>query len=157
QRDAERIPRRRHRLPSEWYALDEHDCAYFFTLCARHRGEAFRDPGLAQDVIDSLLWCHRRHEWSLFAYCLMPDHLHFVAALRRVAEDMKDAGARGLVVPGILEQVAGLKSYTNRCWWRRGNSGLLWQRGSFDRIVRRCEALEGTVAYILDNPVRKGL
>ena len=38
-----------------------------------------------------------------------------------------------------------------------GRSGRVWQEESFDRVLRVSEKLDEKIAYILDNPVRKGL
>ncbi len=35
--------------------------------------------------------------------------------------------------------------------------GAVWREESFDRIVRSSESLDAKIAYILENPVRKGL
>jgi len=35
--------------------------------------------------------------------------------------------------------------------------GKVWQTESFDRVLRRSEKLDEKIAYILENPVRKGL
>ncbi|MFZ1142671.1 MAG: hypothetical protein ABR881_15705 [Candidatus Sulfotelmatobacter sp.] len=36
-------------------------------------------------------------------------------------------------------------------------SGRVWQTESFDRVLRSSESLDAKVAYVLENPVRKGL
>jgi hypothetical protein len=33
----------------------------------------------------------------------------------------------------------------------------VWQEESFDRVLRVSEKLDESIAYVLDNPVRKGL
>jgi REP element-mobilizing transposase RayT len=38
-----------------------------------------------------------------------------------------------------------------------GRPGRVWQEESFDRVLRVSEKLDEKIAYILDNPVRKGL
>lgn len=38
-----------------------------------------------------------------------------------------------------------------------GRTGHVWQEESFDRVLRVSEKLDEKVAYVLDNPVRKGL
>jgi hypothetical protein len=40
---------------------------------------------------------------------------------------------------------------------QRRESGKVWQEQSFDRMLRMSEKLDERIAYILDNPVRKGL
>ena len=38
-----------------------------------------------------------------------------------------------------------------------GRTGQVWQEESFDRVLRVSEKLDEKMAYILDNPMRKGL
>ena len=38
-----------------------------------------------------------------------------------------------------------------------GRTGRVWQTESFDRVLRSSESLDAKIAYIVNNPVRKGL
>jgi hypothetical protein len=40
---------------------------------------------------------------------------------------------------------------------RLKTSGRIWQEESFDQVLRSSEKLDEKIAYVLDNPVRKGL
>ena len=154
--DAAQRERKKHRLPMESYAAS--DCEFFFTICARHHGEPFTNPELAKAIIDSLLWRRRFHNWMLFAYCLMPDHLHFLVQLPPTQIRYINAGARGIVPEGILDHVGNFKKYTTtQIWWKAGGTGQLWQKSSYDRVIRYNKSIEPVVNYILNNPVRKGL
>lgn len=155
-RDAAQRERKKHRLPVECYAAS--DCEFFFTICARHQGEPFANPELAKAIIDSLLRRKRFHNWTLFAYCLMPDHLHFLVQLPPNQIRYINAGARGIVPEGVLDQVGNFKKYTTtQIWWKFGGIGQLWQKSSYDRVIRYNKSIEPVVNYILNNPVRKGL
>ena len=151
----ERPQRKNHRLAPVVYAATEY--AYYFTVCARHQGVPFRNPGLADAVINSLLWTKNRYQWLLFCYCLMPDHLHFVCRLTE--QDVKEinAGARGAQSEGVLEHLARFKSYTTSQSWKLGMLGKLWQKSSYDRVLDMDRPLVEVVEYVLNNPVRKRL
>lgn len=156
QRDAQRTPRRPHRLPQWSYAAS--DCEYFFTLCAKHQGRPFTDDRLARGIIDALLWRRTRHQWQLFCYCLMPDHLHFVIRLPPSVARNINGGARGSLVEGVLEQIRDFKKYTTaQVWHGLGGEGALWQKSSYDRVIRYNDSVDAAVTYVLENPVRKGL
>jgi putative transposase len=154
--DAEQRQRKKHRLPMECYTAS--DCEFFFTICARHQGEPFANPQLAQAIVESLLWRKRFHNWMLFAHCLMPDHLHFIVQLQPHQIRYFNAGARGIVPEGILDHIGNLKKFTTtQIWWKQGGVGKLWQRSSHDRVIRYNQSVEPAVHYVLNNPVRKGL
>jgi putative DNA methylase len=100
-------------------------------------------PRVARVVEDALLHFQGRR-FGLHAWCVMPDHVHV------------------LVTPfheyGLEQILHSWKSFTanevNRMLHR---SGGLWQRESFDHLVRNREALEKFLAYIEANPVTAGL
>ena len=80
----------------------------------------------------------------LGAYCLMPDHLHFVAGPDR----------DGCSVLTFVERFKGKTTNAN---WSLGWSGVLWQRRFHDHVLRGAEPLDDIQNYTLDNPVRAGL
>jgi REP element-mobilizing transposase RayT len=165
--DASRHVRRKHRLPAECYSLS--DCEYFFTLCARHQGTPFRDVELSEAVVNSLLWRKQRHQWKLYTLCLMPDHLHFLLSPESHELRYVNSGTRGILPEGILNQVAGFKSFTTtQVWWKQGGKGPLWQRSnslqpvhSARRFVhsgqpgseRPCEAMAGLPVFTHRRPL----
>ncbi len=120
------------------------DCVYFVTLCARYLSSPFADLQLASAIVDALLYRSRTGTWKLYAYVLMPDHLH--AAISPV-----DNGR------AISELLRDFKSYTTRIGWKHGLPGALWERGFYDHVVRRERSLIAICEYIIANPVRKGL
>ena len=151
----EKPDRKLHRLPTDVYAF--HANTYFFTICARHLTRPFENRELASAVVEALLWRKRQHQWVLHCYCLMPDHLHFIARLQTESPRVVNAGARGLVTEGILDHIRQFKRYTTRIWWRQGGEGRLWQRSSYDHVFRYSESVADAAWYVLMNPVRKGL
>lgn len=155
-REAAAIRTRRHRLPHEAYTWS--DCEFFFTICARHLGTPFLDDALARAVIDALLWYRDKYQLQLFCYCLMPDHLHFILKLSDDLTGMRNGGVRGTKPLAITDIIGDFKSYTTtNLWWATDHRGKLWQRSSFDHVIRYNDSIEEAVGYTLINPVRKGL
>jgi len=147
-RDANRRRRREHHLHIEEYRRT--DCAFFLTCCARHHGEPFTDCELAGAVIEALRYRQRACVWQVYAYCVMPDHLH--AVLQLLASD------DGQLAPtDLLTMMGEFRSFTTRAGWRRGLRGPLWQHDQYDRLLRGDEEFAIRCQYVLDNPVRKGL
>jgi len=154
--DAAKPDRKKHRLPMNCYAAS--DCEFFFTVCARHQGMPFTNPDLAGAIVECLLWRKKHHGWMMFCYCLMPDHLHFILKLSPHEAVPVNAGTRGQVLTGVLDQIAGFKSFTTtQIWWKQGRAGRLWQKSSYDRVIRHNDSIRHAASYVLDNPVRKDL
>ncbi len=134
-------PRNR-RLPVEAYRRLLRPC--FVTVRAAHGTKPFRDQTLNTAVIDALLAERRRADCNLYVYCLMPDHLHLIAA------PAADGGC-------TLRYLREFKSRSTRIAWGFRCRGRLWQPGFFDVVLRTEESLRQTFWYVLANPVRAGL
>ena len=152
---SEQPTRKLHRLPAAVYAATEYE--FTFTVCARHQGAPFENRRLADQVVESLLWTRSNYRWLLYCYCLMPDHLHFVCRLTDDDLKLMNAGARGIVPEGVLDHLGRFKSFTTRASWKLGFRRALWQKSSYDRVLDLEKPFEEVVAYVLNNPVRKGL
>jgi putative transposase len=79
--------------------------------------------------------------WEVGPYVLMPDHLHFFAWPGRVEFDLD-------------RWIQYWKSFATK---KLGGAGYGWQRCSFHHTIRYYESAEEKAAYILQNPVRRGL
>ena len=146
--DAERPQRREHHLPREEYRRT--DVPFFLTLCARHHQDPFRRQSLAVAIIEAIEHRRKQNVWRVYAYCLMPDHLHLVVQLIE-----PEGGQRPR--QDILAVLAQFKSFTTRAAWETGLGGHLWQHDQWDRLLRDERGFRYRCQYVLDNPVRKGL
>jgi putative transposase len=115
--------------------------AYFITICTADRRKVLTNPAVCNRLLDLL-----REESvirSFSAYCMMPDHLHFLA--------------QGL--DGTSDLLALVKSF--RIKSSRGHSRLtgnvLWQKKFYDHVLRSTISLDSVAWYIWLNPVRAGL
>ncbi len=118
--------------------------AYFLTLCVKDSLPVFGNHELAARVVSILQEDRSRRGIRVFAYCLMPDHLHLVVSL----------DGRGKSIPAWL---GDFKKLTTKAGWDCGLEGGLWQRSFYNHVVRRDENLESICRYVLENPVRAGM
>ncbi|QDV72583.1 Transposase IS200 like protein [Planctomycetes bacterium K2D] len=102
------------------------------------------DSANAKILLGSLNHLRATDRIKLFAFCLMPDHLHVAFCL----------------LPGeeLSEVVRSFSKFTalqiNR---HRSKSGSVWQEGFHDRHCRDRDELVSLCEYIEHNPVRAGL
>ncbi len=118
-----------------------------------------KDPRLASLVADSIKYFDGIR-YKLFAYCVMPNHVHQVFYLNddhvSKMKNLKDHNTdKFYPVTKILESI---KKYTSR----RANiilnrKGSFWERESYDHVVRGNQSLVRIVKYVLNNPVKAGL
>ncbi len=95
-------------------------------------------PDIRQVVTDALRFYDEK-QYKLWAYVVMPNHVHLLAS--PIGGD------------SVMKPVWGAKRYTATMINRmQGRQGHLWQKESFDRIVRSGEHFERIIRYIKNNP-----
>src|SRR5271167_3393871 len=127
--------------------LQRDDKPHFVTFCTHRRWIL---PDCARLIaLDSCL--HDDGATILVhAAVVMPDHLHiiFVPLVNLEASEVYSLGE-------IMDAIKGASA--QRINKKLGRTGKVWQTESFDRVLRSSENLDQKIAYILENPVRKGL
>ena len=128
------------RLPQQNYIGRR---VYFVTLCTYQRKSYFADLSFGHLVLGHLNSFARRHSFFLHAFCLMPNHLHFLAE-----------GTSPQC--NLLPFITAFKQRTSLAHKHR-HHGNLWQAKFYDHILRDPEELAPVACYIWANPVRQEL
>ncbi len=136
------VPPRNKRLDAEIYARA--GSVFFITIRAAKTSSPFVQDALNKLVVDTLREESLSCGCTVLTYCLMPDHLHFLAGPR---EDGRS----------LLLFINRFKGKTTNTAWRVGRSGRLWQPRFYDHALRSDENLRKVAEYIMLNPVRRGL
>jgi len=116
---------------------------YFVTLCCFRRQSIFLDQKLSEHLIELLRSESAANSFRIPAYCLMQDHLHFLAEGKAPTCD-------------FLHFLKSFKIKSSRQYsaeFRR----VMWQRGFYEHILSSTESVESVAWYIWLNPVKKGL
>jgi putative transposase len=116
---------------------------YFVTICCHKRIPHFADTSFGHVALGQLMALSTRHCFLLHAFCLMPDHLHFLS----------EGNSRQ---SNLLGFVTAFKQRTAFAHKHRGQ-GPLWQTKFYDHILRARDKLELVACYIWANPVRARL
>jgi REP-associated tyrosine transposase len=118
---------------------------YFLTICVQHRLLVFADAAIVSALVEPIRQAAASSQFAVPAYCFMPDHLHLLVEGLTVDADLRDF-------------VRILKQRTSFQWKQiAGAHQELWQRGYYDRVLRKDEDTRAIAGYILGNPVRAGL
>jgi REP-associated tyrosine transposase len=104
---------------------------------------AFENLEVVEAVRRLLVQSAEQQQFTILAYCFMPDHVHVLLQAQGECADL-----RGMI--RRWKQASGF-------WYSKQYGRTLWQDGYFDRILRREEATEVVATYITSNPVRAGL
>ncbi|HEY2046757.1 MAG TPA: vitamin B12 dependent-methionine synthase activation domain-containing protein [Candidatus Udaeobacter sp.] len=103
-------------------------------------------------VLDCILyWNERRYE--LYAACVMPDHVHIL-----IEPQVRSQSSKATEFYSLTEILHTLKSFTaHKINELEEKSGPVWERESFDRVIRSESDLQEKFNYITRNPWDAGV
>jgi REP element-mobilizing transposase RayT len=116
---------------------------YFLTFCCHSKRRAFDNPRSAALVLSQIQRATMDTEFSVIAYRFMPDHLHLLV-------EAQAESSNGLKFIDRAKQLSGF-------YYRQTCGRGLWQRYSFEHVLRDDEDTRRGARYILENPIRGGL
>ena len=120
---------------------------HFITFVTKNRWilpERARSIVLASCQHDDGLKC------DLHVAVVMPDHVHLI--LTPLIDERRKA------VVSLIEIMRAIKGASAHLINRRLEARqTIWQEESFDHILRSSEGLDQKIAYVLENPIRRGL
>lgn len=112
-------------------------------MAVQGRRPVFADPAVAAAATAVLTDHARVSTVTLYAWCVMPDHVHCILSPTDACD--------------VITFVGQFKNLAQRAAWRCGVAGRFWQVSFWDHFLRQDEQLETLVRYVLENPVRAGL
>jgi len=122
--------------------ISETGRCYLVTTVTHERQPFFADWHCGRRLVHTLAWESFRAE--TLAFVVMPDHLHWLMALKE-----------GAYLDTVMRSIKNVSSrQVNASLKRRGK---LWQSGFHDHALRKDEDLVATARYIVANPLRAGL
>ena len=132
------IPVKKIRLPLGVYSQGR---TVFATISTHERQKWFLEfPTLAFEAMETLTQTARQRSSCLYAWCIMPDHVHLL-----VGDDDIISFVR-LFKGRLVPKARALSKHRK-----------LWQRSFYDHIIRSSESVMDIAGYIFENPVRSGL
>jgi putative transposase len=114
------------------------------------------NPHIA-DIVRGNLYSHAGERYSLWAYVLMPNHVHVLLTPHLSSEMQIDKGSRLKrgALSSILHNLRGNTAYkANKVL---GRTGSFWQDEAYDHLVRDNNELQRIIGYIENNPINAGL
>ena len=111
-------------------------------LVTRERQPLFADAELAELCLEALEASRRKHDATIHAFCVMPDHVH-------VLVEMPDSTSLQKFVR-LFKQLSGYRL-------KQATGDFAWQTSYYDHILRREESILDVANYIWENPVEQGL
>ncbi|MDR6606181.1 REP-associated tyrosine transposase [Pseudomonas synxantha] len=116
---------------------------YLLTAVTHERQPIFKDLRMGRLVVQEFRKAQETGNATSIAWVVMPDHFHWLVELHN----------------GDLPKL--MQATKSRCArhinQERSLCAPVWQKGYFDRALRREEDLKAAARYIIANPLRAGL
>jgi putative transposase len=150
-----------HRKKLKHYNISYH--AHELTFTCYHRYAYLTDSVLCDIFIEELINAKEKFNFKLWAYVLMPNHVHFLLYPKNesyeisvILQNIKGASStryRQWIMEHAPEKVSNfLVRTTGKRIFR------IWQAGGgFDRNLWNAKAIHYSIHYIEGNPIRAGL
>lgn len=148
---------------SDKYKIRDNDKAYFVTLTIFDWVDIFTRKEQKLFIIDSLKYCQKNKGLVLFAYCLMPNHLHMICKadegynLSDILRDFKKHTSKK-IIQIIKEEVESrrvwiLNLFSDACkHLKREQTYKVWQEGNQAKEIFSNKFLYEKFNYIHQNP-----
>ena len=137
--------------------------AHYLTFSCYRKRQLLTEDRLCLWLTESLDNARTTHHFNLYAYVIMPEHVHLLIHPQDETYDISQ----------ILRRIKGPFSYRVSSWYQEtltnrlrflsaksasGKIQRFWQPGGgYDRNIHNYEALRKAIEYIEFNPVRRGL
>lgn len=115
--------------------------AHFVTFSCYHRRPYMSDVAARNLFLSALEQTRREYSFRVYAYVVMPEHVHLV-----LSEPERATLAQALQALKV--------SVSKRLRWK---SGAFWQKRYYDHNIRDHEKFSEKLRYVHRNPVRRGL
>lgn len=138
------------------YNVPGHAHSLTFSCC--HRRALLQDDSVKLLLVKSIAAARERHRFDLWAYVIMPDHVHLLIFPRQEVYSISTilAGIKRPVAyqaNRLLGRVSKARSASDS-----PSDDRFWQGGGgYDRNLWKAAAIHAEIAYLHGNPVRKGL
>lgn len=150
---------------SDKYKIRDKDRAYFVTLTVVGWIDLFTRVNHKRLIIDSLAYCQKHKGLTIFAYCVMPSHIHAIfradgeSTLSDILRDFKTYTSKRLVTQIIEEPESRrewmLTYFKESCkHLKRNQKYKVWQDGNHAEEIFSTRFLYQKLNYIHNNPVK---
>lgn len=143
------------------YRIYEKDVPHFLTCTVVNWLPLFSKPALVDILYASWQYLQTQDRLTIHAYVIMENHLHMVAASKDLAKeigDFKSFTARRIIdylknnkEQYLLEQLA-----QNKAIYKQDREYQVWQEGSHPQLIQDEAMMAQKIAYIHNNPVKRG-
>ena len=148
-------------MPRSRYRILNKAAPHFLTATINHWLPIFTRTETVNIVLESWRYLQQQTGMEIYAYVILENHLHLVAASDDLSHDIqrfKSYTAKQIIKylqqhheKGVLDMLALFKrTYKIECNYQ------VWEEGNHPQLVESEEVMQQKVNYIHQNPVKRG-
>ncbi len=150
------------------YKISDKNATYFVTMTIVEWIDIFARNDQKQMIVDSLQYCQKEKGLTIYAWCLMPNHLHIICSVSSEVgmsgflRDFKKFTSKKVVK--LLKEEPGdsrnmmLRQFENACkHLAREQEYKVWQDSNHAMIIFTSNFFYQKLNYIHNNPVAGNL
>ncbi|MGY3211051.1 REP-associated tyrosine transposase [Mucilaginibacter sp. HD30] len=151
------------------YRITANDELYFLTITVVDWIDVFTRKELCNDLVESLKYCQQNKGLIIYAWCLMPSHLHLIVSVNQgeftlsdVMRDFKKFTSKR-IIQSIIEIAESRREWLLRHFAYAGKYNpkiknyKFWQDGLHPIELTTSKFIEQKINYIHENPVTAGM
>ena len=143
------------------YTIVDSEGVYFLTSSIVEWIPALIGRDILDMMVESLSYCRKKKGLRLYAYVLMENHIHMIAAapeLGKVIQSFKRYTAQEIL---RLTEASGREWLLNQFAYykarhKQTSEHQIWQEGFHPQLIGTDAMLHQKIHYIHENPVRRG-
>lgn len=153
---------------SDKYKIREKEAAYFITMTVVGWIDVFTKIKYKLTLIESLKYCQKEKGLSIYAYCIMPSHIHLIVraegkyTLSEIIRDFKKFTAKS-IIRQIEEESESRREWMLNYFEEKGKNlkrikqYKFWQDGSQAKEIFSNDFFQQKLEYIHKNPVEESI
>ncbi|MFH0867581.1 MAG: transposase [Bacteroidota bacterium] len=153
---------------SEKYKTADKDKAYFVTFTVIEWLKVLHDDSTKMIIVDSIKYYQQHRGLILYAYCIMPNHVHLIAqsngkeVLSAVLRDLKKYSSKAIIKKTETEHTCENEKVLNifqkaGAKLKRISKYKVWKDGNHPVILYSNKFIWQKLEYIHNNPVEYGI
>jgi REP element-mobilizing transposase RayT len=144
----------------KWKNYTLENACYFITITVRKFVPLFQDGEVVRILFNSLEFLRHEHGLKVYAYVVMPNHIHLVAGcdakiMNNMIGNFKSYTSRSIAEYLELNKSQLLRKFEKSAY--KGQNYAIWQETFRSEVVFSEDFLKQKVDYIHNNPVKAGL
>ncbi|NDK54669.1 transposase [Pontibacter sp. BT213] len=150
---------------SNKFKAKEPDGVYFVTISVIQWADVLTRREYLEIICDSLAYCQKEKQFTLYAWCIMTNHLHLICSSPSLAYKIRDF--KKYTSKELYRAIRNNPQESRKSWllWLINSAGELsskheeykfWQPGYHPILLDNNQMIEQKLEYLHQNPVKAG-